>query len=199
MPRPLLVRSSNDFEGQFSPDGRWVAYVSDESGRYEVYVGRYPDFANRVAISTDGGLYPRWSRNERELFYRQGDALMAVTVDTKQGFRAEKPRRLFAGPRYWRTRKDAFAEVWEQLKEQLEQHPDRETKQLLQQLQRRYPGQFKDGQLRTLQRRVRAWREVRSVYCEGVLLPAPLMDQSSVGPSRSQGCDGGSQVSATVL
>jgi eukaryotic-like serine/threonine-protein kinase len=97
VPRPLLVRSSNDFEGQFSPDGRWVAYVSDESGRYEVYVGRYPDFANRVAISTDGGLYPRWSRNERELFYRQGDALMAVTVDTKQGFRAEKPRRLFAG------------------------------------------------------------------------------------------------------
>jgi Tol biopolymer transport system component len=49
VPRPLLVRSSNDFEGQFSPDGRWVAYVSDESGRYEVYVGRYPDFANRVA------------------------------------------------------------------------------------------------------------------------------------------------------
>ena len=97
VPRPLLVRSSNDFEGQFSPDGRWVAYVSDESGRSEVYVGRYPEFAERVAISTDGGLYPRWSRDGRELFYRQGDALMAVTIDTKQGFRAEKPRRLFAG------------------------------------------------------------------------------------------------------
>jgi Tol biopolymer transport system component/predicted Ser/Thr protein kinase len=97
VPRPLLVRSSNDYDGQFSPDGRWVAYTSDESGQNEVYVARYPGFANKLAISTDGGLYPRWSRDQREVFYRQGDALMAVTVETKQVFRAEKPRRLFAG------------------------------------------------------------------------------------------------------
>ena len=96
-PVPLLVRPAHDYGGQFSPDGRWVAYTSDESGRSEVYVARYPDLGSRVTISTEGGAYPRWSREGRELFYRQGDALMAATVDTTREFRAERPQRLFAG------------------------------------------------------------------------------------------------------
>ena len=96
-PRPLLVRPFNDYEGVFSPDGKWVAYTSDESGRFQVCVGRYPDVADKVAISRDGGAHPRWSRDGREIFYRQGDALMAASVDASRGLRVEKPLRLFAG------------------------------------------------------------------------------------------------------
>ena len=110
---------------------------------------------------------------------------------TRRTYRTtKKPRRLYSGPHYWRTRKDVFAEVWEQVKEQLEHNPQFQTKELFQQLQSRYPGQFKDSQLRTLQRRVRAWREVRIPFCEGVLLPVTLVSQPPVGPSMSQ-CDEG--------
>jgi serine/threonine protein kinase/Tol biopolymer transport system component len=94
---PLLERQFNDYNGQFSPDGKWVAYTSDESGREEVYVRHYPDFGNPFVISTDGGDEARWSHDGREIFFRQHDALMAVSVDTNGSFRAEKPRRLFAG------------------------------------------------------------------------------------------------------
>ena len=98
VPLPLLVRGFNDYGAQFSPDGRWVAFTSDESGQPEVYVARYPDLANKVTISTAGGVCARWSRNGHELFYREGDALMAVAVDMSGGvLRAEKPRRLFSG------------------------------------------------------------------------------------------------------
>jgi hypothetical protein len=89
----------------------------------------------------------------------------------------KKLRKLYAGPRYWRTKPDAFAEVWQQLQEQLELNPSRETKQLFQQLQQHYPGQFKDGQLRTMQRRVKVWRDARKVPCAGVIHPAAPIDQ----------------------
>jgi eukaryotic-like serine/threonine-protein kinase len=56
-------------EAQFSPDGQWVAYSSDETGRAKIYVRQYPDFGNPSVISRDGGDYPRWSRNENEIFY----------------------------------------------------------------------------------------------------------------------------------
>lgn len=97
-PRALVARPSNDYDGNFSPDGRWVAFVSDETGQSEVYLARYPDLGGKVTISTDGGTYPRWSRDGRELFYRHGDAMMAVSVDTKAGVPAAKPQRLFTGP-----------------------------------------------------------------------------------------------------
>jgi hypothetical protein len=105
---------------------------------------------------------------------------------TRRTYRTtKKPRKPFSGkpfsgPRYWRTRPDPFAEVWPQLQEQLEQNPFSETKQLWQQLQQRYPEQFKDGQLRTLQRRVKAWREARSVPCPGVILPVDSIDHAAV-------------------
>jgi Tol biopolymer transport system component len=96
--RPLLAGSSSD-EGlaRFSPDGKWVAYASDESGRQEVYVVKYPSLDRKSPISNAGGNHPVWSRDGKELFYRQGDAMMAVEVSTSGELKAGLPRRLFAG------------------------------------------------------------------------------------------------------
>ena len=81
-----------------SPDGRWIAYRSDESGRNEVYVQRFPEMGGRVQISTAGGTAPLWSSDGAELFYRQGQAMMAVAVDgTGAAFGAGPPVRLFEG------------------------------------------------------------------------------------------------------
>ena len=82
----------------FHPDGGWVAYVSNESGRDEVYVQSYPDPRGKLAISTEGGREPMWSRDGRELFYRQGLQMIVVPVTTKPTFTAEEPQLLFAGP-----------------------------------------------------------------------------------------------------
>jgi eukaryotic-like serine/threonine-protein kinase len=95
---PLLVGPSHDFDGAFSPDAKWLAFVSDESGREEVYVARFPDLADRTLVSVGGGRSVRWSRDGRELVYRNGDAVMAMTIDTSAGVRVERPRRLFSGP-----------------------------------------------------------------------------------------------------
>jgi eukaryotic-like serine/threonine-protein kinase len=82
---------------QFSPDGRWMAYVSDESGRFEIYVQPYPGPGGKYQISTDGGNEPVWNRNGRELFYRNGDKMMAVEITTEPSFSAGNPKMLFQG------------------------------------------------------------------------------------------------------
>jgi eukaryotic-like serine/threonine-protein kinase len=104
----LLIRPTSGECGLLSPNGKWVAYVSNESGRAEVYVDSYPSLTEKIAVSTDGGHRPRWSRDSRELFYRQGDALMAVSVGTGANFRAGKPQRLFAGPYRGESQELAF-------------------------------------------------------------------------------------------
>ena len=82
----------------FSPDGRWVAYQSDESGRFEVYVRPFPGPGGKWQISSQGGVYPRWAHAGKELFYRSGDAMLAVSYTaTGESFRAEKSRELFRG------------------------------------------------------------------------------------------------------
>ena len=88
----------NERGGAFSPDGKSFAYVSDMSGRDEVYVEPFPGPGERVPISSDGGLQPVWSRDRRELFYRQGDALMAVPVQLDP-FRAGAPQKRLDMPR----------------------------------------------------------------------------------------------------
>src|SRR6185369_1503629 len=70
----------------FSPDGHWVAYQSDESGRYEVYVEAYPGGGRRHAVSVDGGITPAWSRDGKELFYVSGDAVMAARMRADGSF-----------------------------------------------------------------------------------------------------------------
>ena len=95
--RFLQIPSADDGAPQFSPDGHWLAYASDESGRREIYVQAFPGPGGKWQISTDGGNEPQWNRNGRELFYRSGDKMMAVDISTQPSFTAGKPRQLFEG------------------------------------------------------------------------------------------------------
>jgi len=81
-PTPFIASPFNDIQPVFSPTGRWVAYTSNESGRYEVYACRYPDCSSRVQISTDGGTQPQWRGDEKELFYvAPGGWITSVPID----------------------------------------------------------------------------------------------------------------------
>jgi eukaryotic-like serine/threonine-protein kinase len=82
----------------FSPDGRWIAYTSNESGRTEIYVRPYPGPGGKWQISTEGGTEPLWNPRGRELFYRNGRKMMAVDYTAQPSFSAGKPRMLFQGP-----------------------------------------------------------------------------------------------------
>jgi eukaryotic-like serine/threonine-protein kinase len=79
------------------PDGRWLAYLSDESGRVELYLRAFPAGGGKIAISKDGASEPRWSRDGRELFYRNGDKLMAVTIGAGASPQPGSPHVLFEG------------------------------------------------------------------------------------------------------
>jgi Tol biopolymer transport system component len=95
--QPIIQTPFNEGQPRFSPDGRWLAYNSDQSGRYEIYVQPYPGPGGKVQISTDGGTDPLWNRNGRELFYRDGSKVLAVTIVTQPSFSAGKPKLLFDG------------------------------------------------------------------------------------------------------
>ncbi|HSQ19476.1 MAG TPA: hypothetical protein VLR92_03795, partial [Blastocatellia bacterium] len=94
-PQMFVQEPFNAGGARFSPDGHWVAYVSDESGNNEVYVRPYPE-GTRVQISAAGGTQPVWSNNGRELFFRSGDALLAVSVTPGPSLTAGKPLVLFS-------------------------------------------------------------------------------------------------------
>ncbi len=95
-PAPLLATTYNEEGGQLSPDGRWLAYTSDESGRSEVCVVAFPSLDGKWQVSDAGGSQPRWRRDGAELFYLAADrALMAVGIKTAAGFEKDKPERLF--------------------------------------------------------------------------------------------------------
>jgi serine/threonine-protein kinase len=97
-PAPLIASPEfKETSPMFSPDGHWMAFVSDETGQEEVYVQPYPGPGRRWLISTGGGKEPVWSPTGRELFYRAGKAMMAVPVRLGVDFAAEKPQQLFEG------------------------------------------------------------------------------------------------------
>jgi serine/threonine-protein kinase len=96
--QPFLTTPFREGGPAFSPDGRWIAYISDESGRFEVYVRPYPGPGEKWAVSNGGANEPVWSRDGRALFYRAGDAIMAVDVQVKPTFSIGKARKLFEGP-----------------------------------------------------------------------------------------------------
>ena len=97
-PQPFLRTRFAEVGPKFSPDGRYIAYVSDESGQYEVYVRPYPQRAAKWQISTNGGEEEIWSRDGREMFYRNGNKWMVVDVSLTPEFKAGTPRVLFEGP-----------------------------------------------------------------------------------------------------
>jgi len=97
-PTPILRTPASEVDARLSPDGRWLAYVSDESGRYEVYVQSFSSAGGKWQISTIGGREPVWAHNGRELFYRNEGQMMAVEVATERTFQAATPRLIFQGP-----------------------------------------------------------------------------------------------------
>jgi Tol biopolymer transport system component len=78
---PLLGTAANEWDARVSPDGRWLAYVSDETGRNEVYVQSFPDAGRKERVSLNGGETPRWSPSGRDLFYRRDSTIFVVQVD----------------------------------------------------------------------------------------------------------------------
>jgi serine/threonine-protein kinase len=93
---PVLVTSDNERLPVVSADGKWLAYVSDESGRYEVYVRPFRGPGARVQVSLEGGTEPVWSRDGKELFFRRQNEYYAAPVQTVGSFDAGGPQFLFA-------------------------------------------------------------------------------------------------------
>jgi hypothetical protein len=99
LPVPFLQTEFEELGGQFSPDRQFVAYTSDETGRFEVYVRSFLGSAGKWQISVMGGTHPRWRRDGKEIFYLGPDnALMVVSAETKGRFDAGAPSRLFDVP-----------------------------------------------------------------------------------------------------
>jgi Tol biopolymer transport system component len=101
-PRIFLQTDANELWGQFSPDGRWVAFQSNATGRFEIYVRSFDGHSGNVPVSIDGGVYPRWSRDGRELFFVAPDTrMMASRIRaTPATLEADKPVALFATQKF---------------------------------------------------------------------------------------------------
>lgn len=97
-PIPFLNSAHHETNGEISPDGRWITYVSDESGAQEVYVQSFPEPGHKVRISKDGGSNPGWSGQGSELIYGSGSSLMVVQVEADDVFHPGSPHALFAVP-----------------------------------------------------------------------------------------------------
>jgi len=96
--KPILTTPALESGAYISPDGQWLAYASDESGRPEIYVRPFPNVDDgRWQVSTDGGAEAAWSHDGNELYYRNGDRMMRVTVDITSTFSYGPPEVLFEG------------------------------------------------------------------------------------------------------
>jgi serine/threonine-protein kinase len=96
---PYLHSPAAEYGGKFSPDGQFVAYVSDKSGTPEVYIRRFPDDgALPRQISENGGAQPVWARNGKRLFFLEGDMLVSVAISTKPQLSVGERHRLFKSP-----------------------------------------------------------------------------------------------------
>ena len=97
-PEVVIDTAAAEWAPKISPDGKWLAYVSDESGREEIYVQPWPLTGAKWQISNDGGRSPLWSPDGKELFYCQYDRLLGVEVLTEPGFRVTTSELIFAHP-----------------------------------------------------------------------------------------------------
>jgi hypothetical protein len=95
-PVPLLSGKYNQTNGQISPDGKWLAYASDETGNWEVYVTSFPGVAGKWQVSRGGGTEPRWRGDGKEIFYIASNGMLsAVPVNSEGGFATGTPVPLF--------------------------------------------------------------------------------------------------------
>jgi Tol biopolymer transport system component len=94
--RALVSTPADEWEAALSPDGRWLAYRSDESGRPEIYVVRFPDGGDRTPISTSGGVTPQWSPDGRTLYFKQQGGIMSVAIAPGERLEASAPTLAFA-------------------------------------------------------------------------------------------------------
>ena len=95
LPEPWLATKANEQLARFSPDGRLIAYVSNASGRNEVYVQPFRGQGERIQVSTAGGNEPAWSPRGDRLYYWEGNPMMAADIQTGARLSVAKPRRLF--------------------------------------------------------------------------------------------------------
>ena len=92
--QPIIEGKGYEGGPQFSPEGKWLAYVSDKDGPFQVYVRPFPNGKDTL-VSTDGGTQPRWNPNNQEIFYREGDKMMAVSLSASPDLRLFQPHILF--------------------------------------------------------------------------------------------------------
>ena len=96
---PFYVTQFHELRPVVSPDGHWIAFTSNRSGSFNVYVKRYPAEGLPIPISTEGGNFPLWAPDGEEIFYRDGERMMAVSVQTQPSLKSGKPR-VFASGSY---------------------------------------------------------------------------------------------------
>ena len=113
---PLIQTPFSEITADISPDGRWIAYDSDESGQREIYVRPFPNVSGgRFPISSGGGSRPVWSRDGGELFYMRpqgtGVAIMSVRVRAGETWGADPPTTLFEGPYFYNDTPNALGEM----------------------------------------------------------------------------------------
>jgi len=93
--RPVRVTRFAETMAQFSPDGKWLAFVADDAGRREVYLRSFADAETQIRVSTSGGERPRWRRDGREIFFMSADSLMSAGITLEPALRSDPPRALF--------------------------------------------------------------------------------------------------------
>jgi serine/threonine-protein kinase len=108
---PLLQSAADEIAPALSPDGRWLTYVSNESGRNEVYVRSFPGMGARYQVSLDGGNEPVWSPRGGELFYRNGADVLVAAVRVSPGFEVTNRATLFSNPDYSSSQYEATYDV----------------------------------------------------------------------------------------
>ncbi|MCK5376342.1 MAG: protein kinase, partial [Acidobacteria bacterium] len=97
-PSPFIQTESVEWVGRIDPSGKYVAYVSDESGTSEIYIRPFPDAEGKWLVSVDGGFYPSWNPAGGELFFVQDQTVMVVDVETQPALHLGTPRPLFTMP-----------------------------------------------------------------------------------------------------
>ena len=97
-PRTAVATPFDETDAEFSPDDKWIAYQSSESGRAEVYIRPFPGPGGRLQVSVDGGSSPTWSPNSRELFFKSGDQMMVSAISTAPTLSATPPQVVFTMP-----------------------------------------------------------------------------------------------------